>query len=52
MLDANTNLQEVNKFLHEKFDNFEQRSRNYNLVVHGVPESTKENSDGLVMNLI
>ena len=51
MLDANTNLQEENKVLCGKFDNSEQRSRNY-LVVHGVPGSTSENTDDLVMNVL
>ena len=50
MLDVNMNLQEENKVFHKKLDHFEQR--NYNLVVHGLPELTNKNTDDLVMNVI
>ena len=46
------NLEKENNKLNERLDNIEQRSRNINLVVHGIAETNGENTDDMVMDVV
>ena len=54
---SNVGIPPYAKILDSKLDSYEQRNRNINLVLHGVPEADKENvkevcANGISNNVI